>query len=461
MPPTRPDIAARIGLWLRQQLAADHMRFLVKRASAVFFAQIAGAAVAFLSGILLGRWLGPEAFGRYSYAITIIIVVRIAANLGLPMLTMRTVAIYQGNKDWPHLKGLLRYAAVSTVAGGVGAALLTAAVLIAFTPHAFSQTGLLTLMALPLLLFLPISETAAGAIRGLQHVSLGQSSELARSFLYLIALVLALLWFRDLTASSALILRIAAEALGAAVTLAVLLRLLPADLRQAPVRMRIFEWRKGQLSFIVLESMFIIYQQTSILMLGLMRPMAEVGVYRMAFNLSLVLTFASSIASVALGPLAASAWAAGKRDQLEDAATRLSRLAFALTLVLFVALLAVTPIIISILGPGFSGLMIPLVILGVNQVVRALMSAASMITLMTGSEATAAWGVAASALANIVLNAVLIPPFGMIGSAIAMLIATTILSLFYTVLAFRRTGIAGTVFGARHLAKLFTAKREP
>ncbi|MFZ1989892.1 MAG: oligosaccharide flippase family protein [Alphaproteobacteria bacterium] len=442
--------AGHLSDWLSRQISSPHMERLLKRASAVFLTQVAGGGIMFLHGILLARWLRPEAYGFYSFAVTLIIVLRILANFGLPLMLQRSVAVYGEAKNWAHLKGLLQYALKLSIGSGAATALVTAAAILLFM-HPTGRAGGLILLALPLLCLMPISESAAGALRGLHQVSAGQATEAIRSAIYLALIVLTYLVLRHMTASTALILRIIAEAAGAALIIMWLRRHLPDDLKTAAAAFDVKTWRQGQLSFMAIEAMYLIYLQTDILVLGVMRPMAEVGVYRMASNLTLILSFAAMIATSTLGPLAASAWSAGRKDELADVSRRMSRLAFLLTLAVYIALLTAIPVFISILGVEYSALGLPLVILGFAQVLRALLSASPSLVLMTNGEREGAWSVGASAVSNLLLNLALIPLLGMAGSAIATALSTILQTGLYAWFAYRRTGISGAAIEDKRL----------
>lgn len=452
----------RWGGWLRRQVDGELAQGLIKRGSAVLLLQVAGFAVLFLTGILLGRLLGASDYGRYSFAITLVIVFRIGVALGFPMMLLKTVAAYQGTGDWGRLKGLLRFAAIAMAAAGTALA-----VAVGLGAHFVwrgddALTRLLLTIALPLIFILPLSEAAAAAIKGLHRIALGQAPELVRALLYLGALVIATVAAGGmLDAKSAMILRVAAESVGFAFTIALLLRVRPRELREAKPAYDVAAWRRGLLGFAAIDATYLVFQQIDILMLGTMRPMADVGVFRMATNLTIVVQFVSLIAGIVLTPTVASAWAQGRRDFLQDICTRLSRIGFAATLLTFAGLMAVSPIIIMILGPDFQTLTVPLAILGFGQFFRAFMPACATVILMTGGERDAAWGIAGAAVINTALNLLLIPIAGIVGAAIATAVSTILLTLFYAVRSYQRTGIDTTIFRALRLVILTDQEKCP
>lgn len=442
----------RWGLWLRRQVDGELAQGLIRRGSAVLAMQIAGFAVQFLTGILLGRLLGATDYGRYAFAITLVIVFRIGVALGFPMMLLKTIAAYQGNGDWGRLLGLLRTAAVTmTTAGAVLAAAVGLAAEFLWS-GGDARTRTLLMIALPLVLILPLSEAAAAAIRGLHRIALGQAPELARALLYFLALLVATFVAGiGLDARAAMILRVGAEALGLVVTVGLLLRVRPPELREAKPVYDIPAWRKGLLGFIAIDATFLVFQQIDILMLGTLRPMADVGVFRMATNLALIIQFVSIIAGIVLAPTVASAWAQGRREHLQDICLRISRVGFAATFLAYAGLMAITPLIIIVLGPDFAALTAPLAILGFGHLFRGLMPASSTVMLMTGGERDAAWGIAGGAAINTVLNLLLIPQAGIIGAACATSISMILLTLFYAVRSYQRTGIDTTIVRRLHL----------
>jgi O-antigen/teichoic acid export membrane protein len=445
-------LVRRWEAWARRQVAGELIRSLVRRGSAVLLLQVVGFAAQFLTGILLGRLLGASDYGRYSFAITLVVILRLATALGFPLMLLKSVAAYYGTADWAHLKGLLRTAAAAMLAAGaIVVAGVALAAQILWTGPALA-TGALLMIALPLLVILPVAESAAAAIKGIHRVALGQVPEILRALLYLLALLGAVVIAGiHLDARSAMTIRVAAEFLGLVVTLALLIRALPAEVRRAKPSYDFTTWRRGLLGFAAVNATYLIFQQVDIVMLGMMRPMADVGVFRMATNLVFALIFVSAIAGVVLNPVIASAWAQGKREFLQDICVRMSRIGFALTIVAYLGLMAISPILIAILGPDFARLTLPLAILGSSHVFCALMSVAPTVLLMTGGERDAAWGITGAALLNTVLNLVLISVAGIIGAAIASAVSMILLTLFYAVRAYQRTGIDSTVFRRLHL----------
>ena len=76
-------------------------------AGAAFVIRVAGAAVVFLSQILLARWMGSFEFGTYVYVWTWVLLVGDIIHLGLPLTAQRYIPEYTERKQFDRLRGFL------------------------------------------------------------------------------------------------------------------------------------------------------------------------------------------------------------------------------------------------------------------------------------------------------------------------------------------------------------------
>ena len=461
---SRKDEMGQYIAWLRDRVlkagegfwSSDLMRRITKGASAAWGLKLLSFGVLFLTGIVLGRWLGAEAYGRYSFAITVIILLRLGTALGMPLMLIRDTARYNAKSDWTHLAGLIRFATISNVFAAlvVGAALSVALIVVFGWP--LPPTPYMILLASPLLLILPLTDNRASILKGFERLAIGHiPDQLIRPTLYL-CLLLGLIFWPEvrLTDSNAMFLRLGAESVALLCAFALTARFVPSEVQSAKPSYEVATWTAGFLTFMAIDATHLVYQQTDVIMLGLMRPMDDVGVYRMAANLGLVIMFASDFATAALSPFVSSLWTQGRKEELQEILTRMSRLACLLTAAIYAGLLASTPLLIWFLGDDFSRMTLPLAILGVGHLARSLISGAPALLLMTGGERDGAIAIAITAVVNLGLNAALIPIWGVVGSAIATAFSTVLLGVFYFYRARKRTGLDPSVFGRFSIEEL-------
>jgi O-antigen/teichoic acid export membrane protein len=80
---------------------------------------LAGALVSILAAALLFRHLGPDATGRYVYALTLVAIVGAMSDLGLTAVGVREMAGLPAEERWPIARDLLGLRITLTAVGGV------------------------------------------------------------------------------------------------------------------------------------------------------------------------------------------------------------------------------------------------------------------------------------------------------------------------------------------------------
>ena len=100
-----------------------------------------------------------------------------------------------------------------------------------------------------------------------------------------------------------------------------------------------------------------------------------------------------------------------------------------------------------IFGKEFIGGSTALAILSVGQIMNAGMGSVVTLSNMTGYEREAAKGVGIAALVNVILNAVLVPFWGLNGAAMATVAGLIIWKLLLVVWVRKKLGIQPTAVG--------------
>lgn len=174
------------------------------------------------------------------------------------------------------------------------------------------------------------------------------------------------------------------------------------------------------LPMLLTSSMAFLIGQTGTLILGMLRPVEEVGYYSAAVKLSsLTLFVLTSINSMA-APKFADLYQAGKITDLFHVARKSTKLIFWATTPILVALIILgDPILTLLYGQKFRRAYLSLLILSLGQFVNSISGATGHFMNMTGNQNTLLLIMAAAAAANILLSAALIPYLGAEGAALA------------------------------------------
>jgi O-antigen/teichoic acid export membrane protein len=177
------------------------------------------------------------------------------------------------------------------------------------------------------------------------------------------------------------------------------------------------------------SSMSFIMNWTAIIMLGMFKTDVEVGVFNVAERIA---TF-TSITLVAINSIAAPKFAEfyGKNDVkgLEKIAKQSNKLIFWTALPIMAVIFLFPSFILGIFGEEFKTGFYALIILTVGQFINAISGSVVSILQMTGKEKVFQNIMVIATLLNVVLNAVLIPRYGIIGAALANMLSMSLWNL--------------------------------
>ncbi|MBI2570290.1 MAG: flippase [Candidatus Schekmanbacteria bacterium] len=390
------------------------LRLVLFNSSTLFAAQISTRLLSLVLVVAMGHWLGSEEVGRYSFAMTVFVLLDVLGDFGLRPLLMREITREPERAAWYFSRALalkIVIVLVSTAATSLalwGApipaetrmlALLFLAALLPNIALATVKSVFLAMERMHIEAVAVVCQQASFALGGLAMLALGGPLELLAG------------WFFVTLAGAA------AAVYGA----------LRGSLRGAPAR---GPWRKllsdlrGLLvqaaPFAVTGLFAILYFKVDIVMLELLRGEEEVGLYSMGYRFIEALTFVSISLMSALYPLYSRLHGKSMSTELamlhETVAVGMAVVAVPLTL----GTMALGPSVIGwLLPPSFaeSGVILCLLapalgLLTFNSVLVTLVNACDRASRVTRATAI-------SFLFNVAANAIAIPIWGMYGAAVS------------------------------------------
>ena len=416
--------------------------------------KVCGMVLSLSLAIVLARTLGPEGYGIYAFVFALISLLAIPAQFGLPALVVRETAKAHVTGQWRLMRGVWRWS--TQAAGALSLALGLVAALIAwiFAEH-FTQIQLVTfawgVLLVPLL---ALGNLRGAALRGLRHVVLGQFPEIVlRPALFLVLVACALVFWpaEDLTSAKAMALHVVAAAAAFGVGAWLLLRARPPGVRNAhQVEYHSRQWLVSVMPLAFIAGMQLINQQIDILMLGIFASAEEVGVYRVAVQGAMLVSFGLTAIGMVTWPYYARLYEKRDMPSFQRVATLSARAMLALALPIAVVFILFGQWLLAfVFGGEYTSAYYPLVILACANVVHAAFGTVGPLLNMTGHERITARGIAIAAGCNVVLNAALIPPFGMLGAATATSLTLVIWNLVLWMSVRRVLRIDSSVFGLR------------
>jgi O-antigen/teichoic acid export membrane protein len=118
-------------------------------------------------------------------------------------------------------------------------------------------------------------------------------------------------------------------------------------------------------------------------------------------------------------------------------------------------------ILAGVFGPAYATGHLPFAILCLAQLGNVACGFTGLLLEMTGRERDATAGVAGGVLTNLVLNLVLIPPYGMAGAAVATAVGLLVWNMLLVVSIRRRLNINATAFNPTIWRDIFRAPAKP
>jgi O-antigen/teichoic acid export membrane protein len=410
---------------------------------------LGGAALRALSislgiivAIALARTLGPHGYGIYALALSIVTLLAIPLQMGLPPLLVREVAQYQQAQRWGLLRGLLawtfRFAMFVSIVVGVAAASVAWIV-----RGSQEELELVTfLWAILLVSLLGMIGIQAAALIGLRRVVVGHIPDICARAGFLMLLVLAVQLAAGLTPQSAMALNTIAAVVALGIGGLLLRRALPSAMQQAAPEYGTGAWLRSLLPLCLTGGMHTILTQIDAVMLGLFGNAEDVGIYRAATQTALLASLPLIFMGTALAADIARLHAAGDSVGLQRLMAWTGRLVLGVTAaVVLILVLVGDAILVTVFGEQFRPGHLVLALLSVGHLVGAALGPVALLLNMTGHERDTAYGSAIAAVVSIALNPMLIPFLGMVGAAVATTSAVVVWNIVLSRMVWRRLAL--------------------
>ncbi len=424
-------------------------QWAIRATTGNFLMKVASTALGFFSTLLLARLLSPEEYGGYAYALAWANLLVVPAVLGLDKLAIRNVSIFEAEQRWSQLRGIWRFSHL--VAGGLGMVMaLLVCLLSGFAGEWLDDVMTEPLQLAAILIPLIAMARVRGAIMiGLHHVVLGKFPEiLLRPLLFILFILVAHYLLRiSLDARSVVGMNVAAVVISFAVGGLLLRRVMPAEVSRVRAVSDAGGWFRAALPLALLAGLQIINSRVDIIMLGGMRSAVDVAIYHVVTQAAMLISFVLVAATGVVSPVVARVYAQGESRRLQRLVTISSRAIFAATLPIGAMMLWFGDPFLALFGEPYRAGYPALLVLVIGQLLNAAFGAVGVLLTMTHHGGLAAKGAAVAVIVNVVLNAVLIPAWGVVGAAVASTLTLLLWNLLFAVFVYREMGIRPTVIG--------------
>ena len=380
-----------------------------------------GTVATFLIGIQLARYLGPEGYGIYGLVVSLVAVLAVPAQFGIPQLLTREISASLARENWGELFGIIRWSA-RTVAGlSIATAVLVFLALRLWPTsldQSFKSAFVIGLIFLPIL---ALTNLAGAGLRGFHRVVIGQTpGVLVRPFLFSFLLFIWMNWFGQISPSEAILTLVLAGMIALSFGWFVYWTTTLRFELQTKRAFKSIEWLSSSFKMSMTEGLRVIDGHSAILLLGLLASVEGVGHYRVAASIAAFAILPISIANLAAGPLISKLHAKGDIAQLRILAAIVASVMTAGVIMLSLPfVIAGNSIISGVFGGEYSPATNVLILLLLAQLLNASFGFCATFLNMTGHEGRVTRALTFSLPINILLILFLVPRLGIEGAALA------------------------------------------
>lgn len=421
----------------------DNVSLLGRGAIQTFVLQGSGVGLALALQILLARVLGVESFGHYVYAWTWITLLLVLGQAGMQTNSLRFIAGYVGTGEWALLRGFRRFSIGISLATSMVVALVFSTVIYLLRDRLETEllvTFLLAALVLPVNALINVS---VDGLRALKHIMWAQVPTFILRPLVLAALIgITLMTMREpFDGPAAMALNLLAGVPVLVLSLAALNRKMPRAARTTPPAYAAREWGSVGLIFMLSAVIYELTRRTDVLMIGYFMGTSDAGIYAAASGAARFVIFGILSVNMVFAPMIAELYAQHRMAELQKLVTLAARGIFAFSLVIGVSLAILGEWLLGLFGPAFTAAYPALLILIVGMLVNGFVGPVGFLMMMTGHHREAALVLAVAALLQIVMNAILIPRYGLIGAATATAATVALWNIVLALRTARKLGI--------------------
>lgn len=420
----------------------DEKSISQRMALTAFSIRIAGAALAFVSQIALARMMGQFEYGIFVFVWVLMILFGNLACLGFPTAIIRFLPQYDASGDHDAIRGLNRTARLFVLAVAGGLALVGMAALHVFGGRIESYYVMPIFLGLIAVPMIALGDVLDGTARAKHWPVMALSPTfLIRPTLILLFMLCAILAGAAHSAVTAMAAALAAS------FVTVLCQYLAVDLRLrrhypgGPKTVAFNTWFAVAFPVFLAEGVGYLLTNSDVVVVGIVLDPNEVAIYFAAAKIMALVHFVHFAVKAAIGPRFAAILAEGDRSKLAAFATEATRWTFFPALGLGVAMLAAGQFLLSLFGAAFTEGQVVMAILLAGVLAKALVGPAEVLLMMADRQMLCVYLYAVALIANIGLNLLLIPQFGIEGAAIAAASALAIEALLLHMAVRRALGI--------------------
>ena len=385
-----------------------------------FFIRVFSAAIAFVSQIILARIMGEHEYGIFVFVWVLVILIGNLSCLGFHSAQIRFLPQFEADNDFERVRGLAITARIFALVSSTAVALVGFVALKLFGDAVQSYYLVPLFIALCILPMIALGDTMEGTARANSWAFVALSpTYIIRPTLILAFMLLAVWYGAPQTAETAMLTSLAATYVTTIVQFFNIKWRLHRRYEKGPIHVEFGAWFRVALPIFLIEGFGFLLTNSDTIVTGLFLEPAQVGIYFAASKTMALVQFVYFSVKAASAPRFSALYGAGEHAELSRFAGQTVRWAFWPALGVGLVMLAAGHFLLSMFGAGFTSGYSVMVILFFGILAKASVGPGEVLLTMAGEQALCVKLYAFALAANIGLNVILVPLYGIEGAAFA------------------------------------------
>jgi len=384
-----------------------------------------------------------DQYGTFTYAVAFAFLLAIPGTFGFRTAVVRLLPSYCIQGDYKKARGLVRFSLFVCIAVSIFIAFI-GMVVVYFTEPESSNALLLAILLIP---FLALSDLHLGLLRGVKRMAWALApTQIIRPTIFIIFILMASYGLVNFSSAIAIALMLIAVFAALIVQVVGFSRARSTWPVTTTVKVEARNWLKIAAALFIADSFYEVLNRIDIIMLGAMYEESASGIYNVAARTAAMVSIViSAVNSAAASRISEIYTTEGASKSLQTLVTKIARWVFWLSILFAIFLIAFGKPVLSLFGKEFIQAYDVLIICIIGQVINTFAGSVGMLLSMTGHQAQVAKIYGWSALANVLLNAILIPEYGILGAAYATIATTFMWNVWMVYVARQKIGINTTI----------------
>lgn len=373
-----------------------------------------------ISAVLFARFLGPEEFGLYSFALSIITIATLPVIAGLPNLLVREISQFHLNSKWEFIYGIIKWSrAYVIIFSFIIMTILYIALYFDFIDT--SVSGLLWVAVL----LIPIKGLLcqqAAVLNGFRKPVIAQFPDsIFAPFITLILLLFFIIFGVNVNAGNLLSVSIIAGFLGFICSGLIVNATLTNSIHRVAPEYKIKKWHASLLPFSVMTLVGTLNTELASVFLGVYSNGESVAYFKVAMTSVNLIAIGLAAINTIIMPNIARLYNGGDIESTQLLLTKSVRLGAIVSLPMLFTLIIFGELAIELLfGVEYLSAYPIILILCIGQIANVLLGSVALVLNMTGNEKNTLRSLTITLFVNLLSFSVLIPLYGHLGAAISV-----------------------------------------